>query len=142
MQPAAIGADPVIRHLHPGRPAVLSDRERAPGAPRPLARAGRGHHAYRDGYSVLPRLKKLAHDPPFHVTPEDRAEVLRAKREITRLRRCFFEHGMDEAIYADACRFIVEHYPIPLDRPHTFDGLAMQIQEDLAIVRACGGEDW
>ena len=48
---------------------------------------------------------------------------------------------MSEAIRDAACRFLVEHYPIPLDRPHTLDGLAMQIQEDLAIVRA-RGRDW
>ena len=45
-------------------------------------------------------------------------------------------------IYAAVCGFLVEHYPTPLELPHDFRSIAMQIREDLVIHRLDETRDW
>lgn len=101
------------------------------------------YHAYKHGYSVLPGLRKLDTASPFLDTPADREFYRAAKREAVRQRPCCFTHDLTEALERAVCDFIVAHYPIALDPPHTLNSLAMQVQEDLAIVRRDGPKrDW
>ena len=100
------------------------------------------YHAYEHGYSVLPRLRKLGSGPVFELTPHDLPRYLQAKHEAVRSQTCFLEHDMSAEIYDTVCGFVVRHYPGPLQEPHTFANLAMQVQEDLIIHRLDDRRDW
>ena len=49
---------------------------------------------------------------------------------------------MDPKVYEVVSEFIVEHYPVPIQKPHTFENIAMQIQEDIAILRIKEDKNW
>lgn len=100
------------------------------------------YHAYQHGYSVLPRLRKLGSGRVFQITANERERDLRAKEAAIRHQTCFVEHQMTAEIYKAVCKFVVERYPSRLEEPHTFENLAMQIQEDLIVHRLLADVDW
>jgi len=100
------------------------------------------YHVYKNGYSVLPQLSRLGEKKIFQITLQDQMQFLEAKREAVKVQTCFCEHEMNEDIYETICRFIVKKYPIRLNEPHTFSSIAMQIQEDIAIMRLDDDREW
>lgn len=100
------------------------------------------YHVYKKGYSVLPQLSRITNDKVFEVTLKDQMQFLEAKCEATKFQTCFTEHEMDQDIYKTVCRFIVDNYPIRLNEPFTFSNIAMQIQEDIAIMRLDDEREW
>ena len=100
------------------------------------------YHAYKKGYSVLPQLSRLGKGKIFQVTLKDQMQFLEAKREAVEFQSPFQEHEMNEDIYETICSFIVKNYPFRLDEPHTFSSIAMQIQEDIAIMRVKDEREW
>lgn len=98
-------------------------------------------HPYENNYDVLPQLRKLGDRPIFQVTP-DLAFFLEEKEKAIESQICFGEHYMRPEIYTDICEFIVDNYPVKLEKPYTFDNLAMQMQEDIAIHRLAKDVDW
>ena len=99
------------------------------------------YHVYKDGYSVLPKLKKLGNDKIFEVT-QDYDFFISEKEKAIEEQICFAERDMDQAIYDDVCKFIVDEYPIKLEEPYTFDNIGMQIQDDIVIHRIKDDKDW
>lgn len=97
------------------------------------------YHAYLEGYSVLPKLKKLTGNIFQNYDLEN---FLSEKREAQEKQECFLEHKMSPEIYEAAVAFILEHCPHPLAEPYTFDNLAMQVCEDLIIHRLNETTDW
>lgn len=91
---------------------------------------------YRKPYSLLPNLVKLQ-APVFEVC-QDRDRYLAAKSAVAHQR--FLESDMDDKIYEVICNYIKSNYPIPIEG--NFNELALQMQEDLAIVRIDKERDW
>jgi hypothetical protein len=98
------------------------------------------YHPYRDGYSVLPALKKLR-EPPFCVD-DDLDRYLSEKRQANQTQRVFFEHEMDAEIYDAFASFVEQEGPPHLTPPYTLPSVAMQVQEDIAVHRIKDGHDW
>jgi len=98
------------------------------------------YHPYRDGYRVLPALKKLR-EPPFCVD-DDLERYLHEKREASKVQRVFLEHEMNAEIYDAFASFIEQQGPAHVTRPYTLRSVAMQVQEDIAIQRIEDGRDW
>ena len=110
--------------------------------PRRLSHRWEMYHAYEQGYSVLPRLRKLGSGPVFELTAHDLHRYLAAKQEAVRCQTCLLEHEMTPELYDVVCDFVVGRYPGPLRKPHTFANVAMQIQEDLIVHRLDEDRDW
>ena len=94
---------------------------------------------YKDGYSVLPRLMKLEDDPLFQ-KDENYDHFLAEKKKAVKHQQCFLEHDITNEIYGRISSFIIEKADWVC--PSTFDNLAMQLQEDIAIHRIKDGRDW
>lgn len=99
------------------------------------------HHVYKAGYSVLPQLTKIAAQDVF-LPVNDRSFFMQQKQIAMKNHRCFIEQDITDEIYRDVCDFIVANYPDALDPPYTFQNLAQQMQEDLAIHRMSEAGDW
>lgn len=106
------------------------------------------HHAYRDGYSVLPRLRKL--DGPIFIRDAEYDRFIAEKARAASLQACFVEHAMTDALYELLRDFLATNYPGAFEGRVTsggaprerFDRLAMRIQEDVAVHRLDDETDW
>ena len=98
------------------------------------------YHPYVKGYDVLPKLKKT--DGPFFQITEDRDRFLFEKQISLKNQVCFAEHDVTDEVYETVCDFIVEQYPEKIERPHSFENIALQIQEDLVIHKMTDDKDW
>lgn len=100
------------------------------------------YHPYKNGYQTFPEMKELGKGKVFQISPKDYEFFLEEKQKACENQLCFVEHNMSQEIYDDVCQFIVETYPAQLEEPFTFDNIALQIQEDLAIHRMDDENDW
>lgn len=96
------------------------------------------YHAYEEGYSVLPRLKKL--EGPIFVVDEAYDRFVTEKAEAVAHQPCFVEQGMTDELYEVLCDFIRRESSVidasPAAAPKTrFDRLLMRLQEDVAVHR-------
>ncbi len=96
-------------------------------------------HAYLEGYSVLPKLKKLTGNI---FQSHDLEKFLAEKQTAMETQKCQLEYNMSPEIYEAAISFIREHCPHQLVGPYTFGNLAMQVCEDLIIHRLDETTDW
>lgn len=95
---------------------------------------------YLDGYSVLPALHKLENQPIFE--KDDQADYYLTEKRLAQVtQKVFLEHDINAKVYQVVCDFIVSQVP-NLKPPFTFDSIAMQLQEDLAIHRVENNKDW
>lgn len=94
--------------------------------------------AYRDGYSVLPKLKPL--DGPVFRQDEKYAYYIQEKEKAVENQLCFLEHDCSSEIDVTICDFIREQ--AEWTTAESFQDLAMQLQEDIAIHRVEDGRDW
>ena len=95
---------------------------------------------YRDGYSVLPGLHKLDNLPIFE-KDEHYDYYLAEKKNACANQQVFLEHDISAAIYLKICNYIRTQVP-ELTAPFTFESIALQLQEDLAIHRYAEEKDW
>jgi hypothetical protein len=94
-------------------------------------------HVYKNGYSVLPNLKKLDNEPIF--LNNKTFNYLEEKKKAIQNQKCFFEHDINEEIYQVVCDFINSQTNLKLNK---FEEIAMNIQEDIAIHRIKQNKDW
>lgn len=80
-------------------------------------------------------------DPVFNIT-DNHERCLEEKKKSIKTQPCFLEWHCNKEIYDDVCNYIVANYPQPLYEPWSFDHIAMQIEEDLAIHRMNEDADW
>ena len=99
------------------------------------------YHPYKNGYSVLPELKKLGDGPVFERT-SDHPRYRDAKRNAVNQRRCFFTQDVSQEILQTVAAWVMKHHPNAFEEPHDFESLLMQIQEDIVIHRIKDGRDW
>lgn len=95
---------------------------------------------YKDGYSVLPGLHKLDNLPIFE-RDEHYDFYMAEKKNACANQRVFHEHDISPAIYLKIGNFIIAQVP-DLKPPFTFESIALQLQEDLAIHRYENEKDW
>ncbi|MEZ6129813.1 MAG: DUF3445 domain-containing protein [Planctomycetaceae bacterium] len=69
----------------------------------------------------------------FERTEADYARFVADKQAALKSQPCFLDAGTDPEIFETISRWIVNQYPVPLQRPHTFANVMMQIQEDIVI---------
>lgn len=98
------------------------------------------YQPYLEGYSVLPGLHKLANLPIFE-RDEHYEFFMSEKKNAIANQKVFFEHNISDAIYFKVCNFIISQVP-EIKPPYTFESIAMQLQEDLAIHRYVHEKDW
>jgi hypothetical protein len=99
------------------------------------------YHVYKQGYSVLPMLKKISIEEVFQKTPDYDHYIL-AKKDALKTQTCFFEHNIKPITYQAVCEFIVKNYKWTLKKPYTFTNIATQLQDDLAIQIMDDNKDW
>lgn len=99
------------------------------------------YHVYKKGYSVLPMLQKTSNELIFQKT-HDYDDYIAAKKEALLNQNCFFEYNISQEIYASVCDFIIKNCNFEIKKPHTFENIALQLQEDLAIQRIDEQTDW
>lgn len=98
-------------------------------------------HPYKNGYSLLPQLKKIDKKDIFFHTNNIQRYIDEKKKSIN-IQKCFLEHDINQEIYNAASQFILDNHYLKLEEPHDFCNLAMQIPEDLAIHRISESTDW
>lgn len=99
-------------------------------------------HPYLEGYSVLPKLRKIDHGEIFQYEPEHFARCLQEKREATKHQTVEFEYRLSQQLRETVRDFILNEYPAPLAASDSLAVLAMQMQEDFIIHALEDGEDW
>lgn len=108
------------------------------------------HHAYKDGYSVLPQLKKI--DGPAFKLCGDWKRFEEEKWQAVRHQTVFAQHHFPDELWPVLCDFIWEKYPDELctrweleqtgkDKAAFLD-LVMKVQEDIAVHMIDGNKDW
>lgn len=100
------------------------------------------HHAYARGYSTLPGLRKIAPADVFEPPGPDAPVLVAAKRAAVAAGQVVAaEHDCPPALLADVVRFVREHHPLaPCGA--TLADAALNIPEDVALMRLAGGRDW
>lgn len=89
----------------------------------------------------MPMLQKTSNELIFQKT-EDYDDYIAAKKEALLAQSCFFEYNTSKEIYESVCDFIVKNCNFEVKKPHTFENIAIQLQEDLAIQRIDEKTDW
>jgi hypothetical protein len=99
------------------------------------------YHAYKDGYSTLPNLKKLKNCEVFEKDHSDSYLVQEEKKEALSNQKYFFEHDNDPEFYEICSKFILENYHFPLKSKSYLD-IAKETDEDFIIHRIKDNKDW
>ena len=87
-------------------------------------------HPYLEGYSVLPKLRKIRPSEVFQYNEKH-------------FQRCLAEKQLASESLRHAVReFILSEYPIALQPVETLAELAIQMQEDFVIHAMDGEQDW
>ena len=94
-------------------------------------------NVYKQDYSLLPNLKKLGDEPIF--LKNNAFDYLEEKKKAISQYKCFFEHEINQNIYDIICDFISNQTKI---KKSSFEEMAMQLQEDVAIHRIKEEKDW
>jgi hypothetical protein len=94
-------------------------------------------HIYKNGYSVLPNLKKLGKEPVFLNT--DTFDYLEEKKKAIKNQKCFLEFNINQKTYDVVCDFISSQTN---SNKSNFEEMAMLVQEDLVVHRIKENKDW
>ena len=100
------------------------------------------HHPYRNGYSVLPQLRKIDVAEIFQVKADQRRQLCELKQEAMRLQIWHVEADCPDEIKQAVRDWLFEHYPLPLVRVDELHQLTPQLAEDVVIHRFQDGRDW
>ena len=100
------------------------------------------HHPYREGYSVLPRLRKIPVADLFeHDSAADQA-YLTEKRLAAQSQLVCFEHDFSCPLRRVVTRFLVDKYPKQISAEESLEGVCAQIQPDVVVHALDAGRDW
>lgn len=98
-------------------------------------------HAYKNGYSTLPNLKKIKAEEVFEKDRKESYLIQKEKKEALKNQIYHKEHN-NPVNFNEVCEnFIVNNYPIKLNGNNYLD-IAKEIDEDLIIHRIENGEDY
>lgn len=100
------------------------------------------YHPYKEGYSLLPKLKRIGKEDVFQPTLDDMWYYREQKKEAVKHQCVYVEKHCSDEIKKDVIFFINDYYPHALAQPHILSVMAMQIQEDLIIHRMDDERDW
>lgn len=100
------------------------------------------YHPYKEGYSLLPKLKRIGKDDVFKPTIADMWYYREQKKEAVKKQCVYVERHCSDEIKKDVIFFINDYYPNALAEPTVLSIMAMQIQEDLIIHRMDDERDW
>jgi hypothetical protein len=99
-------------------------------------------HAYKNGYSTLPNLKKINVDNIFEKNyNNDSFLIQREKKEALENQKYFFEYNNPSFFYEICEDFIKKNYPRKLQSNKYLD-IAKEIDEDLIIHRIENNKDY
>lgn len=99
-------------------------------------------HPYREGYSVLPKLRRIPQADLFHFDPDHYQRCLVEKQLAMNSQIVEVEHNLSDELRSAVSTFLIQNYPIPLKPAESLAGLAVQMQEDFIIHALQGAEDW
>ena len=99
-------------------------------------------HPYLEGYSVLPKLRKLPVEDVFHYSPEHHQRCLAEKAKAREAQVYEVEERLSPELARLAKDFLWKHYPIPLESTASLDALIQQMSEDVVIHASDGTIDW
>lgn len=98
------------------------------------------YHPYKDGYSTLPNLRKIAPGEVFESCQEESGRIMGEKRSILASRDPFLESDCDRVILDRMAAWVGSWHPW---RPFgSFSRVASSIPEDLLVHRVSGERDW
>lgn len=100
------------------------------------------YHPYKEGYSLLPKLKRIDKEDVFKPTFHDLWHYREQKKEAVKNQCVYVERHCSEEIKKEVTFFINDYYPHALAEPHVLSVMAMQMQEDLIIHRMDDERDW
>lgn len=89
-------------------------------------------HPYRNGYSVLPQLNRIAVHQVFHSNSELRNDCRVAKQEAMVTQQVCFSQCLGVRVETEIANWIRQHYPIPL-AGEKLEELAPQMSEDVVV---------
>ncbi len=99
-------------------------------------------HPYRDGYSVLPGLRKISENEIFQTDPVHYMRCLTEKQSAIKTQECCFRHQLDAACELDLINWIKKTYPAELTHSEKLDELVMQMHEDIIVHCIDESSDW
>lgn len=99
-------------------------------------------HPYIEGYSVLPKLRKIPVQEVFRYSPEHHQRCLAEKAKAREVQVYEVEERLCPELAGLANDFIRKHYPISLESTDSLDGLIQQMSEDVVIHASDGSTDW
>lgn len=99
-------------------------------------------HPYKEGYSLLPKLRKITKDEVFQPTLHDMLYYREQKREAVKHQVVWVERNCSNEVKEEAIFFLRDYYPHALADPYILSHMAMQIQEDLILHCMDDEKDW
>ncbi|WP_417848644.1 heme-dependent oxidative N-demethylase subunit alpha family protein [Thalassoglobus sp.] len=99
-------------------------------------------HPYRDGYSVLPRLRKIPREEIFRYEPSHFQRCLTEKKLARESQIFEVEQRLNDNLREAVRVFLLQEYPIPLNPAASLGEVVEQMQEDVVIHALEGEDDW
>lgn len=99
-------------------------------------------HPYLEGYSVLPKLRKIPLAEVFQYNQKYFQRCLAEKQSALKSQQVEVEERLHEPLRLAVYEFILNEYPIPLQPVETLAELAIQMQEDFVIHALDEKQDW
>lgn len=99
-------------------------------------------HPYREGYSVLPRLRQISREELFRHNASLHQRSLREKRLAALTQTVHVEYNLRDSLRSAVRTFLLNHYPVKLEPVATLEGIAEQMQEDVVIHALDDERDW
>ena len=100
------------------------------------------HHPYRDGYSVLPKLRRISSHEIFETDPAEHDCYIREKQLAMQNQKFCFQHNFDDSLRDVVTQFLVNNYPIELKSTGSLEQIVPQMQEDIIVHAIDGQRDW
>ncbi len=99
-------------------------------------------HPYRDGYSVLPRLRKIPRNDIFRYEESHFRRCLKEKQLALQSQVFEVEQNLNSDLREVIREFLLQDYPTPLEPADSLGGVIEQIQEDVIIHALEDDQDW
>lgn len=90
----------------------------------------------------MPNLRRIRPDQVFDTTADERNQFVAIKRDARQFQTWHVEWDCPAEVQEAARRFILDHYPLPLDSNLGLIELSTTIAEDFVIHRRARGKDW
>lgn len=100
------------------------------------------HHPYRNGYSVLPRMRKISIAEVFEHDSLVDEYYVHEKRRARQSQLVSAECDLSDELRLSATDFLIEHYPKELNSASSLEEIALQIQPDIVLHATDDHRDW